>query len=172
MKHLFNNLSQEEKKIILEQHYQNTQNIDEQLGQKIKAGIQGATQRVSSVGKNVGTTLTGGVNRAPDIDANYEKLQSWAKWMQGQIESFKKTFNTLKTSTTSSKNASSPVYKEQVTKITSSIDTVLNLLPQIEKGLNDIISSELPAPQNSTNTTTPQGETPPAGEENVTASTQ
>jgi hypothetical protein len=153
MKHLFNNLSEEEKKIILEQHYQNIENIDEQLGQKIKAGVQGITQKVGAVGANVGKTLTGGINRAPDIDANFEKLQSWSKWMQGQVESFKSTLNTLITNTTSSKNASIPVYKTQVTTITSSIDSVLKLLPEIEKGLNAIVSSQLPNPETATGTT-------------------
>ena len=147
MKNLFNNLTEEEKRAILEQHYQTKENVDEQLGQRVKAGVQGAAQKVADVGKNIGKAVTGGVNRAPDIDANHQKLQSWAKWMKGQIDNFKNNFTGLKTSTTSSKNAAIPVYKGQVNMITTSIDKVLPLLPSIEKELDAIIASKLPDPE-------------------------
>jgi hypothetical protein len=147
MKNLFNNLSEEEKKTILEQHYQNKENVDEQLGQRVKAGLQGAAQKVADVGKNIGSALTGGVNRAPDIDANHQKLQSWSKWLSDQLSTYKTNVESISKSTSSSKNATIPVYKGQVDMIVATAGNILALLPPLQNEANNIVKQKLPDPE-------------------------
>lgn len=62
MKNLFNNLTEEEKKSILEQHYNNKENISEQLrglGGQIGAKVQQAAKAVGTVGQRVGAAVSG-----------------------------------------------------------------------------------------------------------------
>lgn len=62
MKHLFNNLSEEEKKAILEQHYSEKNKIDEQLrglGSQLGARVKQAAKSVGTVGQRLGQAIGG-----------------------------------------------------------------------------------------------------------------
>jgi hypothetical protein len=62
MKHLFNNLSEEEKKAILEQHYGDREVINEQLrglGSQIGARVKQAAKSVGTVGQRLGQAVGG-----------------------------------------------------------------------------------------------------------------
>jgi ABC-type transporter Mla subunit MlaD len=62
MKHLFNNLSQEEKNRILEMHQSNNEVLNEQLrglGSQIGARVKQAAQTVGTVGQRVGQAIGG-----------------------------------------------------------------------------------------------------------------
>ena len=85
MKNLFNNLSEEEKKSILEQHYQNKENVNEQLVQRAVAGVKGAARRVAS--RTADMTQTG-VEPNPKLDANARKLFEWNDWIAKYLTQF------------------------------------------------------------------------------------
>ena len=85
MKNLFNNLSEEEKKTILEQHYQNKENVNEQLVQRAVAGVKGAARRVAS---RVSDMTQTGVEPNPKLDANARKLFEWNDWITKYLTQF------------------------------------------------------------------------------------
>lgn len=95
MKHLFNNLSEEEKKQILEQHYGNKELLNEQptqpgrfggIGQEIRAGIEGRQDRRAAKRANRQMNrTTGGVSRNTQLEQVQGKISSWMNWMIKQI---------------------------------------------------------------------------------------
>ena len=95
MKHLFNNLSEDEKKAILEQHYGNKDLLNEQptqpgrfggIGQEIRAGIEGRQDRRAAKRANRQMNrTTGGVSRNTQLEQVQGKISSWMNWMIKQI---------------------------------------------------------------------------------------
>ena len=95
MKHLFNNLSEDEKKAILEQHYGNKDLLNEQptqpgrfggIGQEIRAGIEGRQDRRTAKRANRQMNrTTGGVSRNTQLEQVQGKISSWMNWMIKQI---------------------------------------------------------------------------------------
>jgi hypothetical protein len=58
MKHLFNNLSSEEKNRILEMYSSNSELINEQLGSGVAAAATGLGSRIKTIAQNVGRAVS------------------------------------------------------------------------------------------------------------------
>jgi hypothetical protein len=117
MKNLFNNLTEEEKKSILEQHYQNKENVNEQLGQRIAAGVQGAARRVASRVTDMTQT---GVEPNPKLDANARKLYEWNNWISKHIAQFESNIKKIQADVNSDKSTV-PQHVEQKNFLLSTI---------------------------------------------------
>jgi hypothetical protein len=139
MKHLFNNLSEEEKKIILEQHYENKDLLNEQtkltgIGQKVVSKAQGATARIGSSAQNLGSKISGGINRNPDLDADMIKIKEWANWLNKQISVFKSNIEKLGKDAENTKKAD--VYKTQISYIKQTVDELVKVDGALDKLTN------------------------------------
>lgn len=124
MKNLFNNLSEEEKKTILEQHYQNKENVNEQLAQRAVAGVKGAARRVAS---RVADMTQTGVEPNPKLDANARKLFEWNDWITKYLTQFQTNILKIKTDVESTKTTV-PQHTEQkqfISKTLTDLESVL-----------------------------------------------
>lgn len=170
MKHLFNNLSEEEKKAILEQHYGDREVINEQLGQRIAAGAKGAVRRVAS---RVTDMVQTGVEPNPKLDANARKLYEWNNWMAKQLAQFESNIKKIQVDIESDKSQV-PQHIEQkkfLSTILTNMESVLNpFITQTQetsaseksgKGIyrKDVTGATSPAPEPSAQPN-PQTKTP------------
>lgn len=125
MKNLFNNLSEEEKKSILEQHYQNKENVNEQLVQRAVAGAKGAARRVAS---RVADMTQTGVEPNPKLDANARKLFEWNDWIAKYLNQFQTNLKKIQADIMAEKTTV-PQHTEQknyLSKLTSDLESVLS----------------------------------------------
>lgn len=125
MKNLFNNLTEEEKKSILEQHYNNKENINEQLAQKAVAGVKGAARRVAS---RVADMTQTGVEPNPKLDANARKLFEWNDWIAKYLTQFQTNLKKIETDIMSTQT-NVPQHTEQknfLSKTITDLESALN----------------------------------------------
>ena len=90
MKHLFNNLSEEEKKAILEQHYGEKEAINEQLrglGSQIGARVKQAAQTVGTVGQRIGQAVGGkqDMGKSAGLEGKVTYVKNTAKTLYNNL---------------------------------------------------------------------------------------
>lgn len=135
MKNLFNNLTEEEKKAILEQHYQNKENIDEQLrglGGQVGAKVKQAAKAVGTVGQRIGAAVTG--KQALGKSAELEGKLTYAKQVTDTLIK-----NLTATSQNLQKNKADNVpadYKDEANSFNTQIDAIVT-------SINNFVTSDL-----------------------------
>lgn len=182
MKHLFNNLSEEEKKAILEQHYGKEQIINEQptqpgrfggIGQEIRAGIEGRQDRRAAKRANRQMNrTTGGVSRNTQLEQVQGKISSWMNWMIKQINTIDPTLETLvkEAETVGGKHPHFKYINDTINKYRATLQSLKTLSETIsknkgtEKPLPELTVTEVPS---ATSTTAPATNTA-AGEQEGT----
>lgn len=165
MKHLFNNLSEEEKKAILEQHYVNKESLTEQrtqpgrfggIGQSLTAGVTSLQDK--RAGKKIAKDLT---KQNAEMFQILGKISSWVNWMTKQINTINPALESLKTEATNIGETHS-YFKS----IVSTIDNYKKALDGIETLNREIVKnkgSQTPLPGLSFGTQAqPQGGEAPA----------
>jgi len=90
MKNLFNNLSEDEKKAILEQHYGEKETINEQLrglGSQIGARVKQAAQTVGTVGQRVGQAIAGkqDMGKSAGLEGKVTYVKNTAKTLYNNL---------------------------------------------------------------------------------------
>jgi hypothetical protein len=136
MKNLFNNLSEEEKKAILEQHYGEKELVNEQLrglGSQLGARVKQAAQTVGTVGQRVGAAVTGKqeLGKSAGLEGKRTYAMSVAKTLYN---------NLLSTSADLKKNKADANkmgdYKDEAENFNKQIDAITSFLDDMSSQFN------------------------------------
>jgi len=167
MKHLLNNLSEEEKNSIREQHEggmrivnENFKKlvdtklgdvkplVNEQLGSGIAANVKGLGARIGTVAQNLGKAVNSGQgNRtlsSPKLNAQMAKIQSKVKSLQNVITDLTKDLTEIQQVAQTEKTGQ---YQSEATQIETMINNYNQVLGQVNEYNNYLLSQSLQAPQ-------------------------
>jgi hypothetical protein len=149
MKHLFNNLSEEEKKTILEMHGSKNEIISEQstqpgrltgVGQDVTAGVKGGQGR--RAGRQEARQLTKDHSKITEI---LKKITSWSTWMTKQINTIKPALEALKAEAASVSSAHS--YKKSIESTIVNYQKTLDSLIALNNAITENGGSSTRLPQ-------------------------
>ena len=111
------------------------------IGQKIVSKAQGATTRIGTSAQNLGSKISGGINRNPDLDADMVKIANWSNWLNKQISVFQKSVEKLGKDAENTEKKD--VYTTQVSYIKQTVDELFKKDGALDKlrSMNNTIFS-------------------------------
>jgi len=148
MKNLFNNITPEERKMILEMHGSNTHDeLDEQLGAGVKAAASGFGQRVKTIGQNLKMAVSPNQGKriinSPKLNAALQRVKSRTNSLQKIVNDLTLDLDKILTITNEEKSGQFKYEAEQIEALVNGFKQVLSQTTSYNTQINN---TELQAP--------------------------